>query len=235
VFVLATLAFVAGGVATGFLTEQVAAEPQGLPLRPGGFYDTGDGFLYFEEREGLSYRNGVRLQDAAPPRMTVITTARQNPSTSTVTIPATGEQLSLEQFESVYWTRTRPPAGFAGFFAAAAEVSSAWIERAAVNDLNYLALGGITILLFSMAWVVVRLTKWPLLNATLAVVLVWGVVELLALDLPVLAREVLGEMVPEQLYPYVPHALLAVITLVFVIVSLFQAPFREWQRNIAGG
>jgi hypothetical protein len=235
VFVIATVTFIAGGVAVGFLNTLVTAEQPSFVIRPGGFYDTGDGFVYFEDREGLSYRNGVRLQDTAPPRMTPIRSARQNPPAARLTIPATGEQLSLSQFESVYWTETEPPPEFAGFFSAAAEVSRTWIAGAAPRDLSYLSLGAVTILLFSMAWVIVRLTKWPLLNAVLAVLLAWGVVELLAVDLSGFAQEILGDTIPGQLYAFGPHAVLAVVTLILVIIGLFQPPFREWQRTVAGG
>lgn len=235
VFVIATVIFTAGGIGAGLLTTLVGGEQPSFAIRPGGFYNTGDGFVYFEDREGLSYRNGVRVQNTAPPRMTPLRSARQNPPAASLTIPATGEQLSLSQFESVYWTETEPPPELVGFFSAAAEVSRTWIARAGTRDLHYLSLGAVTILLFSMTWVIVRLTKWPLLNAILAVLLAWGVVELLAVDLSGLAKELLGETIPGQLYPFVPHAALAVITIVLVIIGLFQGPFREWQRNVAGG
>lgn len=235
VFALAAVIFLAGGLVIRMLGQGVTAPPAGVILEPQGYYHTGEGFLYLDAREGLTYRGGIRLRTGDAPRITPIRSARQDPEAGTVTIPATGERLALDGFNSVYWNETVPPDGFGGFFRSAADVGSAWIADASVSNLPYLAFGIVLMALCVSAWSIVRLSRWPLLNAILMILLIWGVVTVLSLDVTQVVVDLLGDGLPERVGEFLPHALLAALTVVFALINIFQPPFRQWQRNVAGG
>ncbi len=235
VFVIGTVIFLAGGVVIRMLGQGVAAPPAGVVVEPQGYYHTGDGFLYLDAREGLTYRGGIRLQAGDAPRITALRTVRQDPEAGTVTIPATEERLALGGFNSVYWNETVPPAGFGGFFRNAADVGRTWIADASVSNLPYLAFGIVLMALCLSAWSIVRLSRWPLLNAILMVLLIWGLVTVLSLDMNQVVADLLGDDLSEGVREFLPHALLASLAVVFAVINVFQPPFRQWQRNVAGG
>ncbi|MFP4484735.1 MAG: hypothetical protein ACLFO1_07750 [Spirochaetaceae bacterium] len=235
VFMLASVIFLSGGIVIRTIAQGIDEPPPGVDIVPGRYYHTGDGFLYLGSREGLAYRGGVRLRTGDPPRMNVLGSARQDPRAGTLTIPATGERLNLGDFNSVYWNETAPPAEFRGFFRNAATISTAWIQDASVDSPSYLAFGIVLMALCMSSWSIVRISRWPLLNAFLVVLLMWGVVGLLSLDVRRVMFDLMGDGLPGTIRIYLPHVLLAALAVIFTLINIFQPPFRKWQRNVVGG
>lgn len=234
VFVIASGIFLAGGVLVGMLAESAESPAYGVRMEPRQYYNTGDGFVFFGEREGLQYRNGVRVDLEAAPRMTAVTSSRQVPTAGNLTIPATAEQIPLSDFRHTFWTETAPPRGFEGFFRSTAGLSREWAAAAAPGDLRYLLFGLVLMAMASSAWSIARLSRWPLLNAILTAFLLVGLIALLDFGVNVIAPELVGDLLSPELSAYIPHALVGVFFLVFLVINLFQPPFREWQRNVKG-
>ncbi|SIQ35154.1 hypothetical protein SAMN05920897_107107 [Alkalispirochaeta americana] len=90
--------------------------------------------------------------------------------------------------------------------------------------------GGALTAALALVWVVVRLTRWPLLNGVAAL----GWIRLI-LAVPrggSFAQELWQEQVPFFLFS---EALLwGVLALVLVVIALRQPPFRRWQRDTLG-
>lgn len=236
VFLVSSAVFVTAGYALGMLNTNLSGElSYGYTLREGGYYNSGSGFVYISEREGLSYSQGLRIRHNATPRFAYIEEARQTPNTGTLLIPRTEERLDLSSFRDVYWNETLPPSGFAGFFSSAEGVSTNWISEASLTNMRYIGFVTLAMLMWNLAWSVVRLTRWPLFNGILVVLLVWGVISVLALEAGTLVRNTLGEIIPPDLLSFLPHATLLLLTLVLTVINVLETPFRQWQRNVAGG
>jgi len=234
VFVLATGIFLAGGVLTGMIANSAESPAYGVRMDPGRYYNTGDGFVFFGAREGLQYRNGVRVRLDATPRMTALAGSRQVPTAENLTIPATAEQIPLADFRHTFWTETAPPRGFEGFFRSTAGLSREWAAAAAPGNLRYLLFGVVLMAMASAAWSIARLSRWPLLNAILTGLLLVGLIALLDFGVNVIAPELVGDLLSPELNAYMPHAIVGLFFLVFLVINLFQPPFREWQRNVKG-
>lgn len=236
VFLVSSTAFLAGGAAIGIVIESLPDEPlYGYELAEDSYYNTGQGFIYIATREGLTYPAGLRVDPTSLPRFTTFEAARQIPRGEGLVVPSTEERLGFTTFRHVYWNTTAPPSGFAGFFSSVRRISAGWIAEAAPTNLLYIGFGVLVMMMWNTAWSVVRLTRWPLFNGILTVLLVWGVTGLLSVESGAFIRDILGGIVSEEILRLLPHATLLFLTLVFTVINIFEPPFRQWQRNVSGG
>lgn len=220
-------------------------DPMALHRAPaaGSFLQDGSRIIYVDDRHGLEIRRLlVGSLDTATdlPRFALYPQGVFDPRTESITPrPAsatTGAPFALSNAVDAPWALFDPPASVRSVAHDVQTVATLLTADLAEAPLRTLAGISAVALLLTASWVLLRLTRWPLLNALLAL----GWIRLILFALPFAALPELSSAVeqllgaPETLrWAYFP-ALVMLGGLLLVGINMVLPPFDHWRREVHG-
>ncbi|TVQ38285.1 MAG: hypothetical protein EA384_09850 [Spirochaetaceae bacterium] len=154
-----------------------------------------------------------------------------------IELQSNGFRVALRDVQNGHWQLFEPPAVLERLNEDVARTADrlSFIVRSdrMAGALTVVALA----LIVTMSWVIVRLTRWPLLNVVMAI----GWIRLLFSVLPFALDSELGQPL-QRLLPsaaalshYLHPLILAAVALVLVIVNVVMPSFSHWKREVSDG
>lgn len=185
-------------------------------------------------------------EGADGPRFVLYPEARYDAASESILFPGDGEPLSLREMRDGPWPAQQAPAALASLMR-----DVQWISGRLRADLVPPPVGGVLVGLLTvvslsfaviMSWSLVRLTRWPLFNAIVAVCWLRLLLFLAALPSDPSITELVSDVklvgeafgglgtVTEYLYP----AALALTGLLLLGLSIVLPSFAQWKRETHG-
>jgi len=233
VFVAGTAAIVGGIRGIELLRRDSAASaPASVAVEPGFVYRFGNDFLYSDRREGVSLKDVVVYRNDKEPGFVFSPEALLDPGSGVVHLPETDEDFPVAKSDSSFAHMFVGPRVVSNLFRDVGVLSRALGRQKNPLAPSYLLLVSVTVLFVVSLWFLVRLTRWPLFNALIAL----GVFRLLFLLYGFLQSKVFQEFMSAVVQPayqrFVSPGVILFISLVFVIVGLLLPPFDLWKREV---
>jgi hypothetical protein len=231
---LTAVAVLLGGVliSDGLLSwyEEQEAVAHGLP--PGRIHATDRAAVYAKEQEGTSYTDVVLFRKDRQPRFSVHEEAHLNPFEKTIRIPEAGVSIPAEEVAHGYAGLFEPPALLARFFGDIRITAKRLLNAGPSTGNESLALIASLCLVTVSGWFLIRLTRWPVLNGFLVLLLLRGVLFLFRAGSDTGFTESVSGFLGVSLGAFLVPALLTAISAVLLGLSALLPPFREWQRDV---
>ncbi len=228
-FALWTLTLIAGGFVLSFVPPEIA----GSPVLPTGRIARVDAYrLYPLGRIGIDAVPLVLHDEREQPAFQVRVGRHADRAGGELEIPGDPRSpIDLERLANSYPSMVQPPAQTAGLRADVAEVAHllALDEPDALPTiLNLVALAFFVL----GCWTVVRLTRWPLFNAALALACIRFALWIVPASRTGSLRPFLVAAFDSTVLPVASAIILAAAGLGLLALLVFLPPFAEWRREI---
>lgn len=201
--------------------------------------------LYVGRREGTQLRD-VLLWRASTAQagsrngaagFSVHPLASYDPIIGAIQFPTPPGTVMLSDLQGGPWTIVEPPPLVSGMLNDVRRTAAPLTGLARTDRLAAVLTVAALALIIVMSWVIVRLTRWPLFNAILAIGWLRLLLYLLPVSLDQTMLQALGRLMPLANFPlsYLPALLLAAVGLLLLVVSVVMPSFSHWKREVNGG
>ena len=201
--------------------------------------------LYIGRREGTQLR-GVLLWRASAAQagnrngaagFSVYPRASYDPMIEAIQFSAPPATVMLSDIQGGPWTIVEPPPLVSGMIKDVRRTVTPLSALARADRLAGVLTVAALALIIVMSWVVVRLTRWPLFNAILAISWLRLLLYLLPLSLDPAMLQVLGRLLPFAGFSlsYLSALLLSAVGLLLLAISVVMPSFSHWKREVNGG
>ncbi|TVR32603.1 MAG: hypothetical protein EA404_07410 [Spirochaetaceae bacterium] len=201
--------------------------------------------LYVGRREGTQLRDVLLWRASAAQAgnrngaagFSVHPRASYDPVKEAIQFSTPAETVTLSKLQGGPWNIVEPPPLVSGMLN---DVRRTAVPLAGLARADRLA-GVFTVaalaLIIVMSWVIVRLTRWPLFNAILAIGWLRLLLYLLPLALDQTMLQALGRLLPLADFPlsYLSALLLAAVGLLLLVINVVMPSFSHWKREVNGG
>jgi hypothetical protein len=204
-------------------------------LDPDVLYRADDIDLYALGRSGLRLETVVVHEYGREPAFAVLDEAVLDPVAGEVLVGGRRRAVSLSAVQNAYWQAFAPPAYIAG---TVRDVDTAGAAFAGASDplaRGFLLEAWTLALAVTALWVVVRASRWPLLNILLALGLARGYFAVFSLADSETVRQLVAGVVPAPYLPYLLPGAFAAVSLLLLLVLILLPPFHEWKREVGRG
>ena len=191
--------------------------------------------FYAVDRSGAELGPVVVHDSGDTPAFRMLQSVVHDAGSDVLLVSEMDTRVDLRSVRNAYWQAFVPPVGVAGVFEDARRAFSTFRAELS-NGLPHLLLLSWTLaLVLVSAWVVVRLSRWPLLNILLVLVLARGIFAAFSF----VQTETMRDLMEIFLSPQQMHFVLPVVftagSVVLMLILILLPPFREWKREVARG
>jgi hypothetical protein len=187
------------------------------------------GMVRFETRQGERISPVIWVQNAPVSELFFFTEGR---ITSDVIQADDGSGDTVVIFGDQYNRNPELPPLLSVFFKEIRSLNTVFTGSIVLFDLQFL-LGCAAISLFIVScWTFVHITRWPLFNAVIVLVVFRGVFFLFTLVSDTFLREMTRNIVDATMLDFVPLGAIILGSFVFTLVNLVIMPFDQWKREI---
>ena len=201
--------------------------------------------LYIGRREGTQLR-GVLLWRASAAQagnrngaagFSVHPRASYDPMIEAIQFSTPPGTVMLSDMQGGPWTIVEPPPLVSGMINDVRRIAAPLAGLARSDRLAVVLTVAALALIIVMSWVIVRLTRWPLFNAILAIGWLRLLLYLLPLSLDQSMLQALGRLLPLANFPpsYLSALLLSAVGLLLLVISVVMPSFSHWKRELNGG
>ena len=144
-------------------------------------------------------------------------------------------EIGLDTVRNAYWQAFTPSPPVSGIFADIAVAGDMLRRSAGENATRFLLLTWTLALLLTSLWVVVRVSRWPLLNIILVLTVLRGVFATFSAARRETVLEFAALIIPQQQLQYLLPAVFLAISIVLLLILVLLPPFHQWKREVGSG
>lgn len=208
----------------------------GYTIRNETIYRFPGNSLYVDEVRGLRLQNVVLVPRDYGQPMDLVSEGRHlpGPERELIQLPQRGASLSLEEAYGGAW---RGPDSSGAFSNLLANIRGLTEELLAYPPLSrdFLLRAGAILFFVVAAWVFLRLTRWPLFNVFLFLLVVRGLLWLPQALESSLAQELVASNLGPELMPVVPYVLFGGFGAFLLLINVLLPSLSHWERETLGG
>jgi hypothetical protein len=191
--------------------------------------------FYALERQGGSLAPVVVHDPGAEPEFRLLEQATHDARVDSLYMPEIGLTVELDTVRNAYWQAFLPPEGAAALFEDVALASATFKAEFSHGTRHLLVHAWSLALVLVSTWVVVRLSRWPLLNIFLVLLAARGIFAAFSFVQTETMSDLMGVFLTEEQMHYLLPALFAAASLVLLLVLIVLPPFRQWKREVGSG
>jgi hypothetical protein len=218
-------------------TSQQASTDRGRRLEPETLYRAEPLDFYAVNRQGTQFEPVVVHHSERDPAFAVVSQAVQDARLGRLYLRGgeVGGEIDLSTVRNAYWQAFVPSPPVSGIFAdvaAAGEMLRRTAEEAATR---FLLLTWSLSLVLTSLWVLVRISRWPLLNITVVLTVVRGIFATFTAVQRETVREFAALVIPPQQLQYLLPGVFLLISIVLLLILVLLPPFHQWKREVSSG
>jgi hypothetical protein len=204
-------------------------------LAPGLLYRGETVDLYALRATGAVLRTVVVHEYGREPAFRVFDEAVHDPMRDQLLIGPQRMSVAMSSVENAYWRAFEPPPQLSGTFRDIAAAADRFPVAGVPFGRRFLLLAWTLALAVTSLWVVVRVSRWPLLNVLLALGIVRGYFAIFSLADRGAVREFAAVVIPQPYMSYLLPGAFAAVSLVLLLVLVLLPPFQQWKREVGRG
>ena len=208
----------------------------GYPIQDETIYRFSENAVYVDEVRGLGLQNVVLVPRDYGPLMDVVAEARHlpGPEREIIQLPEQDTTLNLGNAYGGAWRGPDSSSAFSNLLTDTRGITEELLAYQALSR-DFLLRAGVILFFVVAAWVFLRLTRWPLFNVFLFLLVVRGMLWLpRALERP-LAQELVASNLGPELMPVVPYVLLGGFGVFLLLINVLLPSLAHWERETLGG